>query len=351
VKLEKIKAKGAEHLYRHPSTKIIYFRQYKKGKGEVTKSTRTTSLADAKLRIDDLRSLFSSERRKRVNKTALELFDEWIERKKISNKRPATITSIMASRKYLKTFLFDMHPKEINEEFWEKRYIPNVREVTHAKRKFFNDTKWTRSFVRSLKRDGIIERIPLLINPDPKRAAGKVYTDSEVKALLKNSSGDLNLKIQMAITMGMRKGEIQNLEWSRVDLVKKNIILREVDTKTKKARTFGISSIAYRLLKAKNSNAKASPFVFPNHLDPNRPVHPDGFKTAWTNLKKTCEIKGKTFHHLRHTFLTNAFKHPNANAALICTYAGLSLEEAQATYLHFDEDDTRGVSELVSYDI
>jgi integrase len=146
--------------------------------------------------------------------------------------------------------------------------------------------------------------------------------------------------------MGMRVGEIMTLEWTQVDFGRRTIYLPAEKTKIRKERTFGISDICLDLLIRLHQNTKGSA-VFPSPTDPNKTQGRDGNKKAWANCKRLAGIpKEYRFHWLRHTFLTRVFK-KSVNPALICEYAGLSLEEASKTYLHFTVDDTRVVASLV----
>lgn len=52
MKLDPVTGKGCENLYRHPKTGVIYFRVYRKGKGRIERSTRTTVLSQAKIVAD-----------------------------------------------------------------------------------------------------------------------------------------------------------------------------------------------------------------------------------------------------------------------------------------------------------
>lgn len=365
MKLEKITARGADALYREATSKIIYFREYKTGRGEVKLSTRTTNLEEAKR--------FRDERRRRWNqtanqakqkKTALELYDLWVKRAEALNKSPATIMSMKATRNFLEPYLEAMMPEEMTAAWWESTFIPETkhlrwksetkdgelvrrRVVRATPRKFYNDWKWTSGFLKQLAADGVIAKQPRLVNPDPERDAGKVYTDEEIETLLGNAQTDnLYLAILMAVTMGMRRGEIFKLQTDRVDVRTGIIRLRSEDTKIRKGRSFAMSpAAAPGVIERARSG---SPWIFPAADDPDKPVHITGHMGAWRLLKGRTGIEGR-FHFLRHTFLTKAFKAPGANAALICHYAGLSLEEAQKTYLHFTEEDTKQVAELVSY--
>lgn len=346
MKLEKIKAKGAEHLFRHPKTGIIYFRRYRVGVGDVRRSMRTTRLDEAKIARDKFMGAPVVKRHDQM--TALELFDAFIAEKEVLGRRTATIVSLKAARKYFEPYFGFMLPDELTAEWWTKIYIPEVRRKTHPKRKFFNDRKWIMSFVKSLYERGVLKRKQRFENPDPPVARAKIFTDDEVSDLISMAhTDDLRLAIKMAVTMGMRRLEIFHLRTDRVDIDKKTINLTESDTKTKKARSMRISPDCEREIIRR---AKANPhWIFPSARDPMIPVHKDGFKRAWESLKRRAGVEGR-FHWLRHTFLTKAFKAPGANPALICNYAGLSLEIAEKIYLHFDADDTKAVAGLVRYE-
>lgn len=342
MKLDPIKGKGCENLFRHPESQIIYLRIFRKGKGRIEWSTKTTVLGQAKIIADKYRLEFLGEGTiNRGRKLCGELFPEFIDQKRI--KSSATVYSIENTWKHLEPFIGRMLPEEIDEKWWESVYIPQKRRETTQDRKFFNDRKWLSMFLLSLKRMGVIKKTPMLIDPDPEREAGKVFSDEEIAALLANADEDLQLQILMAVTMGMRKGEIMGLSWDRIDMRKRTVTLRAEDTKIRKARKFGISGVVYGRLK--DRAGKGQVWLFPSPVDPTQRQRSDGNKSAWESCRNKAFVFGR-FHDLRHSFLTRAFK-TSANPALICHYAGLSLDEAQKTYLHFTEEDTRGVAEIV----
>lgn len=346
MKLKKINARGVNNLYRNVETDVIYFRKHSKGR-EVQKSCKTKNLEEAKVFAEEIqRAEFGPSKKSKARSTALEFYDFWISRKESANKSSATIASIRATRNHIAPYFKEMMPEDVTAEWWESTYIPEVRERTHANRKFMNDRKWVSSFLKQLVADGALAKKPILINPDAASEAGKVYTDSEVGALVTNAQNeDLRLAVEMAATMGMRRLEIFGLKSDRVDVAAGVIRLRAVDTKTRKARAFSISPSTLERIVAR---AKAGPYVFPSEEDANKPLHKDGFRRSWKSLKRIVGVTGR-FHDLRHTFLTKAFKAPGANPALICWYAGLSLEVATRIYLHLDERDTHVVSSLVTY--
>jgi integrase len=342
MKLLKIEGKSNANLYRHPETGIVYLSLSKKGR-RLERSTGTDNLAEARKIADDIRFKFFGQRNPRLGrKLNKELFPEFLQTKEI--KAPGTYRRIKLCWEHFKYFLADLGPEDITEKWWEGLYIPAKR-VDAPKRKFFNDRKTLRMYLLFLHRQGIIDRLPNLVNPDPERNAGKVFSDDEIRRLLEHSGPDLRLQILMAVTMGMRKGEILLLALDRIDRKRRMIALKAEDTKTRKARTFAVSAAAWPLLEARLGHP--SGYLFPSRTGEARPIDKGGNQTAWEGCRKRAKVRGR-FHDLRHTFLTKAFKSPGANAALICHYAGLSLEEAERTYLHFSPEDTRAVADLVA---
>lgn len=367
MKLEKITARGAEGLYREATTKIIYFRQFKKERGEIKVSTRTTILDRAKSFRDELVIKSGGVKKRGQKSTAFELYNQWIERKRSQNKSDATLTSMESSGNFFAKFFDMMMPGEIDAIWWDGVFVPQTKYlrfkpiknretgkwereeyVRKTPRKFFNDRKWLTAFLEQCLEDRVISRVPKFVSPDPDREPGKVFTDDEIEKLVLNAQNeDLQLAILMGVTMGMRRGEIFKLRSDRVDIKKKMIRLKAEDTKIRKARAFALSPSTETLILAR---AKAGEWVFPSKTGQTTHLHVDGYMTAWRNLKAKTAITGR-FHFLRHTFLTKAFRAEGSNAALICFYAGLSLEVAQQVYLHFDDDDTKQVAGLVHYAI
>jgi integrase len=351
VKYTKVKGPSNQYLFKHKNSdnsETYYVITSKVGKGRLEKSLHTTVLSEARIKRDEIIAQFLGIRPKHKPKTKLvcDKFEEFLELHKIKAK--GTYDSMSSQwRVHLKDFFGTMFLDEITETEWLK-YVSYKRE-THPDRKFFNDRKYIAMFCHWLYRNGEIPKIPKLEDVDPETKAGKVYTKAEIARLLDHSNDNLYLQIILALTMGMRLGEILSLEWSQIDFVKNTIHLPAEKTKIRKARTFGISENALSLLKKRKLESQGD-FVFTAPDDPLKCIGvKTGNKTAWTNCRRKAGVSGR-FHDLRHTFLTNAFKHA-VNPALICNYAGLSLEEAQRTYLHINSDDTRVVSTLInSYD-
>jgi len=309
------------------------------------KSLNTDLIGQARIRRDEEIEKFFGTAPRWKGQTLLveDKFGEFVELKRTKARR--THQSISGHwENHLKAYFGSLRLDDVTESEW-LRYVQEKRKIA-PDRKFFNDRKYLSMFLNWLHREGFIKRIPRLENVDPERAAGKIFSDEEVQKILENAEGDLKFQILMAITMGMRKGEILTLEWRQIDFQRNSIYLPAAKTKIRKERTFGISEACVGELTSRYEN-KTDEWVFPNWRTDGKPVGANGNQKSWTACKKKVGVTGR-FHDLRHTFLTKAFK-KSVNPALICHYAGLSLEEAQRTYLHFTVDDTRVVSELVTF--
>lgn len=350
MKYEKIKGSQNHHLFRpfSPSGELrdaIWVRFHRTGKGRLEESLKTSHLGEARDKRDVRIAEFLGEKPRLKKNVFLveDKFTEFLELKK--GKSKGTYDSISNQwNTHLKEYFGSKLLDEVTETEW-LTYV-NKKRVSHPNRKFFNDRKYLSMFLNWVWRAGLIVKVPKLENVDPELDSGIVLTDDEVKSLLENSNDDLDLQIKMALTMGMRVGEILSMEWSQINWDKKEIFLPAYKTKIRKKREFVMSETAHTLLKERFS-ASNSIWVFPSPKDSSKSVGKGGNKTAFNNAVINSNINPDiTFHDLRHTFLTRAFKQA-VNPALICTYAGLSLEEAWRTYLHFRTTDTAVVALLV----
>lgn len=108
--------------------------------------------------------------------------------------------------------------------------------------------------------------------------------------------------IRLALNTGCRKGELLNLEWSRVDLDRRLILLQAKDNKSKRRRTIPLNDdavgVLIKLQDWQGNHAPGTPWVFGR--DSGRKI--TTFKTAWTGALKRAGIEDFRIHDLRHTF-------------------------------------------------
>jgi integrase len=129
----------------------------------------------------------------------------------------------------------------------------------------------------------------------------RVLTPQEFDLLQAHSSTPLQAINTTAYLSGMRRGEILNLTWDRVDLKNGLIKLRPEDTKTREGRliplTQELTALLRDLYKVRYLN---EPRVF---LVKGKSVA--SIKTAFNAACRRAKIEGFKFHDFRHTAVTN----------------------------------------------
>lgn len=167
--------------------------------------------------------------------------------------------------------------------------------------------------------------------------------DDERERLLevckKSRSPQLYPIVLLALSTGMRLGEILNLTWADIDLERRTAILHK--TKNKRRRSVPIVSHALEALKKyKSTQSMDTLFVFPATCG-SKPIN---IRSSWESALKEAGIENFRFHDLRHT------------AASYLAMNGASESEAQAIlghrssmmtkrYTHFSESHTSAVVE------
>lgn len=332
-----------EHkIFRQPNGKL-YFRGTVTGLGQKEfPLTGATSLTHA-IRIKDrkIQDLLKQDAPTPKALIRFEALAEEVMNHKASRAESTMVSAELHLTKHLVPWFNEHCPyvDRINETVWEQ-YILDQRRLSST-RKLFNDRKHLVCVMLYAYRKGVIPRQLQFRNPDPRTNAGKVYSDVEVERLVSFSNPELRLQILMAATMGMRRGEILSLAWEDIDLEGDVLHIRSEKTKTRIARSIGISP---QVLTAFKAIERDGPYLFPSRFDPNK--HTTTHKSAWGACKKRARVKGR-FHDLRHTFLTNAFHTHKLPVQDVCAYAGLNIIVAQRVYLHPSANQTRDVSRAI----
>lgn len=150
----------------------------------------------------------------------------------------------------------------------------------------------------------------------------------------------------LAISTGMRRGEILGLRWNYVDLTQGRITLTE--TKNNETRVVPIRGKALKALAAHSKVRRLDTnLVFPSQRNPLKPIKIDN---AFSSAVKACGIENYHFHDNRHT------------AASYLAMSGASLNEIAAIlghktltmvqrYAHLYEDYTSSVVEKMNDDL
>jgi integrase len=158
----------------------------------------------------------------------------------------------------------------------------------------------------------------------------------------KNSRNEHLLPVVvLAVTTGMRRGEILGLTWDCIDLDRQTITLKE--TKNGKQRTVSIVGEALELLRSHCSKRNHNtPFVFPAKKRFGKIC----IRKAWEEAVKRAGIKNLRLHDLRHTFCTYASEAGASNLEL-ATAMGHQTLQMLLRYTHMNEKITHRLSSAV----
>ncbi|MEI1420927.1 site-specific integrase [Bacillus cabrialesii] len=167
--------------------------------------------------------------------------------------------------------------------------------------------------------------------PKVESKKGNVYSEKQVHELMEHlRKEDMKWKmiVTLAITTGMRRGEILALEWSHIDLDKGKIYVQQSLTYTKEEghifkapktrnsiRTISLSQGVteqlkrYKQIKAKERLLLGDKWEGGDRFllfstDIGKPMHPTSVTSWWRKRLKKYELPSITFHELRHTSAT-----------------------------------------------
>ena len=152
-------------------------------------------------------------------------------------------------------------------------------------------------------REGWLELNPVsLVKFDKEnKARDRVLSPEEFSRLQSHSSAHLQAINLMAYQTGMRRWEILNLTWDRVDLKAGLIRLKAKDTKTDEARFVPLTAdLTAQLKDLYKVRYLHEPNVF---LVNGKSVH--SIKTAFNAARRRAKIEGFRFHDFRHPAVSN----------------------------------------------
>ncbi|OHB72360.1 MAG: hypothetical protein A2W17_00640 [Planctomycetes bacterium RBG_16_41_13] len=211
--------------------------------------------------------------------------------------------SYASSLKHLATFwgnskLSDIKPKLISE-YKVLRKNKGIKPATINRElamlsKAFNlavkEWEWIR--------DNPVSRVP---KEKENNERDRWLNAEDEKRLLENSLSWLKDIIIFDLNTGLRQDELLSLQWSRVDLFRKIIIIQE--SKNGKPRTIPLNQIALDILmeKSKRRNLK-SDLVFLSNMSTKIDRH--NLRRAFNIALDKTGIQNFHFHDLRHTFAT-----------------------------------------------
>ncbi len=150
-----------------------------------------------------------------------------------------------------------------------------------------------------------IEASPMarVVKPKEPRGRTRFLSEEEMSSLLRECRGAANPALYpivvVAISTGMRRGEILNLRWGDVDLTRGRLVLRE--TKNGELRVVPLTGHAFECMKGWAKVARIdTDLVFPG-TGRGKNAKPLEFRKHWLAALNRAGISDFCFHDLRHT--------------------------------------------------
>jgi integrase len=199
------------------------------------------------------------------------------------------------------------------------------------------------AFTIAVKEWGWLDDTPMRKVTKPKEPRGRIrfLSEDERRRLLhscKNSKSPLLYPVVvLALSTGMRQGEVMNLSWKDVDLDKKSIVLH--NTKNGERRSVPLAGHAFTLLLEHSKRRRLDTFLLFPGQDPKKPID---LRYAWETALTEAKIEDFRFHDLRHS-AASYLAMGKATLAEIADILGHKTLQMVKRYAHLSESHTAGV--------
>ena len=165
----------------------------------------------------------------------------------------------------------------------------------------------------------------------------RTLKDWEFNLLYEASAPHLKPILLCAYLTGMRRGEIQKLKWSQVDL--EDEYIHVVESKNDEWRSIPIGDILIEMFEELKLNLK-SEYVFTTQ-DGKPFTSRKSWDGAFNNAIRRSGIDKCTFHELRHTFVSNLIVREKEDYATVMAISGHKDIRMLQRYSHTNEDAKR----------
>ena len=143
--------------------------------------------------------------------------------------------------------------------------------------------------------------------------------------------------VMLAISTGMRRGEILNLRWKDIDLDRGHLVIHK--TKNRERRGIRVSKPLQEVLRQHGKVRRLdSPLVFPSKVG----SFPEDIRAAWKRALKEAEIADFRFHDLRHTAASYLAMNGATPSEIAAVLGHKTLAMVQR-YAHLSESHAAGV--------
>ncbi len=199
------------------------------------------------------------------------------------------------------------------------------------------------AFTTAVKEWGWLDDSPMRKVSKPKEPRGRVrFLDEEERKRLLTACKEsknpyLYIVVILALSTGMRQGEIMNLSWKDVDFSEKRIVLQ--NTKNGERRVVPLVGFAWELLFKHAKARRLDTFLLFPGKDAQKPMD---LREPWNDAINKAGVEDFRFHDLRHT-AASYLAMGKATLAEIAEVLGHKTLAMVKRYSHHSESHTSGV--------
>jgi integrase len=233
---------------------------------------------------------------------------EWTEQYLERVQHPSTRRRYASSRANLIAFLgIGTRLSHISatriEQFKKARYEEKIKAATLNR-----DLRFLAQILKQAERERFIGRSPFDLgkffqNESRERRKPHILSWGEQKAIMAVAPPRIRALTVLGVETGMRTGEMLDLRWSDIDLVKKRIKIEKSKTSSGiRAVPFSLTCKSELLRWRRSLGIADLEFVFPSFA--NRRHKLQGGRKTWASTLKKAGLSYFPMYYLRHTFAT-----------------------------------------------
>lgn len=204
------------------------------------------------------------------------------------------------------------------------------------------------AFTIAVKEWGWLQESPMrkVTKPTEPRGRARFLSEGERASLLKacqmSSNPYLYPVVVLALSTGMRQGEIMNLRWEEIDLLKGRLTLD--DTKNGERRVVPLRGLAKELLQQlQQKKQQEIGLLFPGK-NPQKPID---LRFPWKRALKQAGIEDYRFHDNRHSCASYLLM-TGASLAEIAEILGHKTLQMVKRYAHLSETHAANIVERMN---
>ncbi len=225
---------------------------------------------------------------KPMNKITVSEITQWQSREIERGIKPVTVNRVLAALRGVLTKAFehdllDVHPLA---------KVKNVKQPDEKRIRYLTEQEEDRLRTRLQERNR--KKVEGRLSGNRFRLQRNYPVMAEIKGYVDH----LEPLVLLAMNTGMRRGELFNLDWSRVDFDNKVLTVSAATAKSSKVRHIPLNAEAQHVLKTLYK-PNAEGLVFPN---PQQGGVMTTIKKAWGQVVTRAKLSDFRFHDLRHHF-------------------------------------------------